>query len=45
MRLLHTHAFIRWDSDPAKLSAVALAALRDPANVEDICPPIRSSWI
>jgi PIN domain nuclease of toxin-antitoxin system len=30
--LLDTHAFIWWDSDPAKLSAVALAALRDPAN-------------
>ncbi|HYV34289.1 MAG TPA: type II toxin-antitoxin system VapC family toxin [Gemmataceae bacterium] len=30
--LLDTHAFIWWDSNPAKLSAPALAALRDPAN-------------
>lgn len=30
--LLDTHAFIWWDSDPAQLSAPALAALRDPAN-------------
>ena len=30
--LLDTHTFIWWDSDPARLSAVALAALRDPAN-------------
>jgi PIN domain nuclease of toxin-antitoxin system len=30
--LLDTHAFIWWDSDPAKLSAVALGALRDPAS-------------
>lgn len=30
--LLDTHAFIWWDSDPAKLSAAALAALRDPMN-------------
>jgi PIN domain nuclease of toxin-antitoxin system len=30
--LLDTHAFIWWDSDPAKLSAVALAAIHDPAN-------------
>jgi hypothetical protein len=30
--LLDTHTFIGWDSDPARLSAVALAALRDPAN-------------
>jgi PIN domain nuclease of toxin-antitoxin system len=28
--LLDTHAFMWWDSDPTKLSA--LAALRDPAN-------------
>ena len=31
--LLDTHAFIWWDSDPGQLSAPALAALRDPANV------------
>ena len=30
--LLDTHAFIWWDSDPGRLSATALAALRDPAN-------------
>ncbi len=30
--LLDTHTFIWWDSNPAQLSAVALAALRDPAN-------------
>jgi PIN domain nuclease of toxin-antitoxin system len=30
--LLDTHAFIWWDSDPSRLSAPALAALRDPAN-------------
>lgn len=30
--LLDTHAFIWWDSDPARLSAPALAALCDPAN-------------
>jgi PIN domain nuclease of toxin-antitoxin system len=30
--LLDTHTFIWWDSDPARLSAAALAALCDPAN-------------
>ena len=30
--VLDTHAFIWWDSDPARLSPAALAALRDPAN-------------
>ena len=30
--LLDTHAFIWWDSDPARLSPKALAALQDPAN-------------
>ena len=30
--LLDTHTFIWWDSDPARLSAGALAALSDPAN-------------
>ena len=30
--LLDTHTFIWWDSNPAQLSAVASAALRDPAN-------------
>jgi PIN domain nuclease of toxin-antitoxin system len=30
--LLDTHAFMWWDSDPTKLSAPALAALRDSTN-------------
>jgi PIN domain nuclease of toxin-antitoxin system len=30
--LLDTHTFTWWDSEPARLSAGALAALRDPAN-------------
>ncbi len=30
--LLDTHPFIWWDSEPGRLSAAALAALRDPAN-------------
>jgi PIN domain nuclease of toxin-antitoxin system len=30
--LLDTHTFIWWDSDPSRLSAPALSALRDPAN-------------
>lgn len=30
--LLDTHAFIWWDSDPARLSAAAIAAMKDPAN-------------
>jgi PIN domain nuclease of toxin-antitoxin system len=30
--LLDTHAFIWWDEDPTLLSAVALAAIRDPDN-------------
>lgn len=30
--LLDTHTFIWWDSEPGRLSASALAALRDPAN-------------
>ena len=31
--LLDTHIFIWWDSEPHKLSANALKALSDPANV------------
>ena len=31
--LLDTHAFIWWDSDPAKLSPTALALCSDPANL------------
>lgn len=30
--LLDTHTFIWWDSDPAKLSATAMALCSDPAN-------------
>jgi len=30
--LLDTHTFIWWDSDPVRLSTVALGAIRDPAN-------------
>jgi PIN domain nuclease of toxin-antitoxin system len=40
--LLDTHAFIWWDSDPAKLSAPALAALRDPAN--EVWLSVASVW-
>jgi PIN domain nuclease of toxin-antitoxin system len=32
--LLDTHAFMWWDSNPAKLSPRALAGLRDPANTK-----------
>ena len=31
--LLDTHAFLRWDGDPSKLSARALAVLQGPACV------------
>ncbi len=40
--LLDTHAFIWWDSDPARLSASALAALRDPAN--EVWLSVASVW-
>lgn len=30
--LLDTHTFIWWDKDPGRLSGMALAALKDPAN-------------
>jgi PIN domain nuclease of toxin-antitoxin system len=40
--LLDTHAFIWWDSDPAQLSARALAALRDPAN--EVWLSVASVW-
>ena len=30
--LLDTHVFVWWDSDPARLSPAALAALTNPAN-------------
>lgn len=40
--LLDTHAFIRWDSDPAKLSPRALSALCDPAN--EVWLSVASVW-
>jgi PIN domain nuclease of toxin-antitoxin system len=40
--LLDTHAFIWWDSNPALLSAPALAALRDPAN--EVWLSVASVW-
>jgi PIN domain nuclease of toxin-antitoxin system len=40
--LLDTHAFIWWDSDPAQLSAPALAALCDPAN--EVWISVASVW-
>lgn len=40
--LLDTHAFIWWDSDPARLSANAIAFIRDPAN--SIAVSVTSVW-
>src|SRR5947199_8865953 len=40
--LLDTHAFIWWDSDPTRLSATALTALRDPAN--EVWLSVASVW-
>jgi PIN domain nuclease of toxin-antitoxin system len=40
--LLDTHAFIWWDSDPARLSAPVLAALGDPAN--EVWLSVASVW-
>ena len=40
--LLDTHAFIWWDSDPARLSATALAAMLDPAN--EVWLSVASAW-
>ena len=40
--LLDTHAFIWWDSNPAQLSARALAALCDPAN--EVWLSVASVW-
>src|SRR5262245_66510187 len=40
--LMDTHTFIWWDSDPTKLSAPALAALRDPAN--EVWLSVASVW-
>ena len=43
MRLiLDTHAFIWWDSDPARLSASALTALLDPTN--EVLVSVVSPW-
>jgi len=40
--LLDTHTFIWWDSDPAKLSATALALCSDPAN--ELILSVTSLW-
>jgi PIN domain nuclease of toxin-antitoxin system len=40
--LLDTHTFIWWDSEPSKLSAPALAFLRDPANT--LLLSVVSAW-
>jgi PIN domain nuclease of toxin-antitoxin system len=40
--LLDTHAFIWWDSDQSRLSAAALAAIRDPAN--EVLISVVSVW-
>ena len=40
--LLDTHAFIWWDSEPDRLSATALAAIRDPANEVNLS--VASVW-
>lgn len=40
--LLDTHAFIWWDSDQSRLSAAALAAIRDPAN--EVLLSVVSVW-
>ncbi len=40
--LLDTHTFIWWDSDPARLSGVALSAISDPAN--SVCLSVVSAW-
>jgi len=43
MRLLFdTHTFIWWDSDPAKLSATAVALCSDPAN--ELILSVTSLW-
>jgi len=40
--LLDTHTFIWWDSDPARLSAMALALCSDPAN--ELILSVTSLW-
>jgi PIN domain nuclease of toxin-antitoxin system len=40
--LLDTHTFIWWDSDPAKLSATAMALCTDPAN--ELIISVTSLW-
>jgi PIN domain nuclease of toxin-antitoxin system len=40
--LLDTHAFMWWDSDPAKLSPAALTAILDPAN--EVWASVANVW-
>ena len=40
--LLDTHAFMWWDSDPARLPPAVLAALRDPTN--EVYLSTASAW-
>jgi len=40
--LLDTHVFVWWDADLTRLSAVALVAIRDPAN--EIWVSTASAW-
>ncbi len=40
--LLDTHTFIWWDSEPAKLSARALALCQDPSNI--LFFSVASAW-
>lgn len=40
--ILDTNAFMWWDSDPARLSPVALAAIQDPAN--DVWASVINPW-
>jgi PIN domain nuclease of toxin-antitoxin system len=40
--LLDTHTFMWWDSDPAKLSATALALCNDPTN--ELLLSVTSLW-
>jgi PIN domain nuclease of toxin-antitoxin system len=40
--ILDTHTFMWWDSDPAKLSATALALCNDPAN--ELLLSVTSLW-
>ncbi len=42
--LLDTHTFIWWDSDPKRLSALALAALSDTSNSNSVWLSVVSVW-